>query len=126
MLTYEIDKASCFLEATVDGPIRKNEYVALSTEVDALLKTHDKFNFVAVVRSFGPFAPAVWWKDMIFRLTHRHWLNHAAVVSDPGWIGPVTRFFAPIYPAAIRAFPLSQLDEARAWARSGTMAETAC
>jgi hypothetical protein len=41
------------------------------------------------------------------------------MVSDSGWVGPLTRMFAPFYPAAIRTFRMDELEDARRWAKVG-------
>lgn len=125
MLKVEPDAAAGFLEITVDGTISRDEYEAIVTVVDELLKNHDKLNVVEVVRELGWIEPEVWWKDILFHLSHRNFLHRVAVVSDRGWVGPVTRLFAPLYPAAIRTFGEAELDEARRWARVGDVSRAA-
>lgn len=119
MFKVEKNTASGYLELTVDGVIHKADYEAAAAAVDELLKTHDKINVVEVVRDIGWVEPQVWWKDLLFHLAHRNFVHRAAVVSDSGWVGPVTRMFAPFYPAAIRTFAMDELDEARRWAKAG-------
>ncbi|MGB5078328.1 MAG: STAS/SEC14 domain-containing protein [Sphingorhabdus sp.] len=119
MLDVKIDKSAGYLEMTVDGTIDKEQYEQAVAAVDELLKTHTRIDAVEIVRDIGWIEAEVWWKDMLFHLTHRNILRRAAVVSDNGWVGPVTRFFAPLYPAAIRSFTMAELDEARRWAKEG-------
>lgn len=118
MLTVQSDDAAGFLELTVDGRIGKDDFQRAVDAVDHLLKSHKKIDVVEVVRDIGWIEPEVWWKDMVFHLSHGVFVRHAAVVSDQGWIGPLTRMFAPIYPAAIRSFPMADLEAARTWAKS--------
>jgi hypothetical protein len=125
MLGIKSTKSAGLVEVTVDGPITRSDYEALVAEVDSQLKTHQKLNVVEVVRAIGGVDFGVWWKDLIFHLTHRRWLNRVAVVSDKGWIGPLTRFLAPLYPAEVRTFPLSALEEARRWAKLGDVTKAA-
>lgn len=125
MLKIHTNKSAGLIELTVDGPIHKVEYEAAVAAIDALLKTHDKLNVVEVVRHIGWIDFDVWWKDLVFHLTHLNFIHRAAVVSDSGWIGPLTRFLAPLYPAEIRTFGLDQLEEARRWAKVGNVARAA-
>lgn len=118
MLTVQSDEAAGYLEMTVDGRIGKDDFQRAVDSVDRLLRTHKKIDVVEVVRDIGWVEPEVWWKDMVFHLSHGVFVRHAAVVSDQGWIGPLTRMFAPIYPAAIRSFPMADLEAARTWAKS--------
>lgn len=125
MLKVEKDLKAGYLELTVDGVVHKDEYQAAVAAVDELLENHEQLNVVEVVRDIGCVEAEVWWKDLLFHLSHRNFVHRVAVVSDSGWIGPVTRMFAPFYPAAIRTFGLDQLEYARTWARVGDVARAA-
>lgn len=125
MLKVEQDAKTGYLELTIDGAVGKADYEKAVEVVDDLLKTHEKLNVVEVVRDFGWIEPQVWWKDLFFHLSHRNFIHRAAVVSDHGWVGPLTRILAPFYPAAIRTFGMDQLDAARSWARVGDVAKAA-
>ena len=119
MLKVETDVPAGYLELTVDGAVDKEDYQAAVDAVDLLLQSHAQLNVVEVVRNIGWIEPEVWWKDLLFHLAHRNFIHRAAVVSNSGWVGPVTRIFAPFYPAAIRTFGLDQLEHARQWAKVG-------
>ncbi len=125
MLKVEADAKAGYLELTVDGVIHKADYEAAVAAVDELLKTHEQLNVVEVVRDIGWVEAEIWWKDLLFHLSHRNFVHRVAVVSDAGWVGPVTRMFAPFYPAAIRTFGLDQLEYARNWARVGDVGKRA-
>lgn len=125
MLTIECDERAGLIELTVDGDVKRVDYEATTQAVDRLLEGHDRLNAIEVVRRMGWVDFGVWWRDAVFHLTHRNWLNRVAVVSDSGWIGPVTRFFAPLYPAEVRTFALDQLEDARTWARVGNVSRSA-
>lgn len=125
MLKVDKDAKAGYLELTVDGVIHKADYEAAVAAVDELLKAHEQLNIVEVVRDIGWVEPQVWWKDLLFHLAHRNFIHRAAVVSDSGWVGPVTRLFAPFYPAAMRTFGLDQLEYARTWAKIGDHAKSA-
>lgn len=121
MLKVESDAKAGYLELTVDGVVHKDEYQQAVDAVDELLKTHEQLNVVEVVRDIGWIDAEVWWKDLLFHLSHRNFIHRAAVVSDNGWIGPMTRMLAPFYPAAIRTFGFDQLEYARTWAKVGDL-----
>ncbi len=125
MLKVETDVPAGYLEFTVDGAVDKEDYQAAVDAVDLLLQSHAQLNVVEVVRNIGWIEPEVWWKDLLFHLAHRNFIHRAAVVSDSGWVGPVTRIFAPLYPAAIRTFGLDQLEHARQWAKVGDVNKAA-
>ena len=119
MLKVHADAKTGYLELTVDGAIKKADFEAVIAAVDELIKSNKTVNVVEVVGEIGWVDVEIWWKDILFQLTHHKWLGRVAVVSDKGWVGPLTRFFAPLYPAEIRVFGLKQLDDARHWAKVG-------
>ncbi len=119
MLRMDVDEASNLIELTVDGPISRDSFTAALARLEALATSPHKLNVIEVVHDIGWIPPDLWWKDVMFNLHHHDWLNRVAVVSDKGWIGPLTRLFAPIYPASIRVFRESELEQARRWARDG-------
>ena len=118
MLDVRSDEAKGFLEITISGPIHDVDYATVVTAVDRLLALHKKINLVQIIKDIGWIDPSVWWKDLTFHLTHRHFLRRAALVSDAAWVGPVTQMFAPLYPATIRNFPVAELEAARQWAQA--------
>ncbi|MDE2410856.1 MAG: STAS/SEC14 domain-containing protein [Sphingomonadales bacterium] len=125
MLKIETDEAARLLVLTVDGEIHRADYETTVDTVDDMLTRHDKLNVIEIVRAIGWVDFDVWWRDLVFHLTHRNWLDRVAVVSDAGWVGPVTRFFAPLYPAEIRTFSLDDLEEAKQWAKVGDVSRSA-
>ena len=125
MLTLECDNADGYVEITLDGGIKVEEYEAVVAAIDDALKSHEKLNLVGVLRGFGHIDWTVWPRDLIFHATHRNWMKRVAIVSDMGWVEPTMRLFAPLYAAEIRCFPLARHDEARAWARTGSITRAA-
>lgn len=119
MLNVETDRDSGYLELTVDGRIEKSDYEKAVEAVDTLLETHKKIDVMEIVLDMGLVTPEVWWKDIVFHLSHHHFLRRVSVVSDNGWVGPLTRLFAPLYPAEIRTYSISEIDEARRWTKFG-------
>lgn len=119
MLKVEADREAGYLELTVDGRIDKADYERAIEAIDALLETHKKIDVMEIVLDLGFIEPEVWWKDIVFHLSHHHFLRRVAVVSDSGWVGPLTRLFAPLYPAAIRTFSVGEIFEARRWVKEG-------
>ena len=119
MLRVETDRKAGYLEMTVDGRIEKADYERAIQAVDLLLETHKKIDVMEIVLDIGVVTPEVWWKDIVFHLSHHHWLRRVAVVTDSGWVGPLTRLFAPLYPAEIRTYSIGEIDEARRWTKEG-------
>jgi hypothetical protein len=118
MLTVTMDKDAGYLELTVNGPIDATSYTKAIEAVDELLVRHKKIDVVQVIRDLGWIDPRVWWKDFSFHMTHRDFIRHAAIVSDKDWIGSVSNFLAPLFPAAVKTFKLADIEAARKWVRT--------
>lgn len=122
MLTINTTKSAGLIALTVDGAIHRPDYEAAVAAIDELLKSQDKLNVIEVVRDIGWIDAEVWWNDLILHLSHHRCFHRVAVVSDKGWVGSLTRFLAPLYPAEIPTFGLGQLEQAREWAKLGNVA----
>jgi hypothetical protein len=118
MLSFTTDRENGLMELVVEGAMHRSEYEAVVIAIDELLKIHDKIDIVEIVRDIGWIEPQLWWKDLIFHFHHRKFLRRAAIVSDKGWIGPIVRLLAPLYPAAMRVFREDEIELARAWAKA--------
>lgn len=119
MMKVVSDPETGCLEIAVDGPISVADYQAAVDAVDALLKQRKHINVVEIVKSVGSVSPEIWWKDMLFRMSHHNFLHRVAVVSDLGWVGAMTRVFSPLFPAEVKMFAAKDVDAARSWAKSG-------
>ena len=125
MLKVECDKDAGFVEITLDGALQAEGYAAVVTAIDDALTQHDKLNLVGVVLRFGPIDWSIWPMDMFFHATHRNWTKRIAIVSDMDAVAPAMQMLAPFYAAKIKCFPLAKLDQARAWARTGSITRSA-
>ncbi len=95
-------------------------------KLEAFIGRHGTIRIVEVVETFDGFDPTTFLDGLKFDLNHMTDVTHAAVVSDVGWIGVMTRAASMVMPVTIRAFTMDQLDDAREWARTTdrVMAET--
>lgn len=125
MLDIAMDLDAAYLELTVDGEIGDIDYQRAVDAVNLLLERHKKIDVVEVVKDIGWVDPSVWFKDLAFHLTHHNFMRRVAIVSDKGWIGPLANLVAPLYPATIRNFRLSEIETARRWARAADPATAA-
>lgn len=117
MLSCDVDSASGVVELTVDGAITRAEYEKVVAVLEAELARHDKLRVIETIRAIGHIDAAVWWQDVRWAFGHIGKMGRCAVVTDKGWVGSITRAIGALMPAEIRVFPLTALDEARAWVR---------
>jgi Protein of unknown function (DUF3478). len=118
MLSFTTDEDAGYIEMTVDGDVEQAEYEAVVQAIERLIVRHERIDAVEVIRRLGDMPMGLWWRDLNYSLSRMDRFGRCAVVSDSGWIGPMARFFGAFIRAEIRSFPLSELEAARAWARS--------
>jgi hypothetical protein len=116
MLAMTTDENNGLVELTVDGRIERADFERVVAEFERLLETHKQLNVVEVIRNFEGIDPSLWWQDVRWSFGHIHRFARAAVVTDSGWIGPVTRAVGALLPSEIRTYPLADIAAARLWA----------
>jgi len=119
MLSYTVDEDTGVIDLIVDGAITRADYEALIPVLNAQIARHGKLRVVETVRKLGPIDWSLWWQDVKWVADHRDKVARAAVVTDHGWIGPITRAAAALFSGEMRVFPESQGGAARAWVREG-------
>jgi hypothetical protein len=60
------------------------------------------------------------WDDGAFGIKHWRDFSHVAVVTDIGWLRSAAGIFAPLIPADVRLFRLSELPAAKDWIATDT------
>jgi hypothetical protein len=119
MLSHTADEEAGWIEITIDGKIGAEDFDPVVAAADSLIARHGKINAIEIIRNFEGMDPAIWWKDLSWGMRHIAKFSRVAVVTDSGWIGPMTRAFGALMPAEIRTFSMADLEKARAWIRTG-------
>ena len=66
-------------------------------------------------KQFVGFELEALWDDGAFGLKHWHEFSRIAVVADQAWLRAAVSMFAPLIPAEVRLFNLSELAGAKDW-----------
>ena len=117
-LIYEEDDATKTAMITVSGKIERADYDAVIEPMQAFINKHGTVNFIEVLESFSGFDPSVIWPGIKFDFANLKNIRRVAVVSDIGWISPLTKAAGYFMSTKLRMFDMSELDEARDWVRS--------
>ncbi|MDG1279672.1 MAG: STAS/SEC14 domain-containing protein [Pseudorhodobacter sp.] len=102
-------------EFTVSGKITSEDFDALSEPLEAFVKEHDKIRLLEIIEDFHGFDPMMLWKGIKYDIRLIPHITHCAVVSDMGWISPLTKAAGAVMSTKLRTFDLEELDAARAW-----------
>ena len=105
-------------EIIVDGKVTKEEFDRIAGQLHKFIEAHGTIKFLEVIQNFKGFDPSVIWDGIKFDMQHLRFISHCAVVSDIGWISPISRAAGAFMSTKLRTFSLGQLDEARQWIKS--------
>ena len=119
MITSSTDPTDGVVEFTVAGSISREEYDRIVADMDKAIATFGKLRLIEVIEEVGAIDSSIWWRDVTWAWRHLKDVARCAVVTDKGWIGPVTRAASALIPAEVRVFPLAELGAARRWVRGG-------
>lgn len=119
MITSSTDPADGVVEFTVSGGISREEYDRIVAEMNAAIAAFGKLRLIEVIEQVGSIDSSIWWQDVKWAWRHLKDVARCAVVTDKGWLGPVTRAVGALLPAEVRVFPLAEIGTARAWVREG-------
>lgn len=119
MITCLTDPTDGVVELTVAGSVARADYDRVVAEMDGAIAAFGKLRLIETIEEIGAIDSSIWWQDIKWGWHHLKDIARCAVVTDSGWIGPVTRAAGALLPAEVRVFPLADIDGARAWVREG-------
>ena len=102
------------------GEIEHEDYdEVLVPELHRALEAGGKLRTLYVIEDLDEIEPGALWADskLGFDLGVRHhdaWVR-SAIVTDVHWMAQATRLFAWMIPGEARVFPMSELEQAKAW-----------
>ncbi|CUX79746.1 MAG: SpoIIAA-like protein [Roseibaca calidilacus] len=114
-IEYREDDATRTAEVLVRGKITMEDYTAAVEPMQAFIDRHGTVKFIEVIESFSGFDPAVLWPGIKFDWRNISQISHVAVVSDLGWVGPLSKAAGALISSQVRFFQLDELNAARAW-----------
>jgi hypothetical protein len=99
------------------GRVTRADYNAVLTPaIEKALTTHQRIRlYYELGPDFAGIDPGAMWEDFKVGVEHLTRWERAAVVTDVEWIKQGLRLFSFLMPGAMKAFPTSEADEARAW-----------
>jgi len=116
--TYKEISEQKTAEIIVDGKVTKEDFDRITGQLHKFIETHETIKFLEVIQNFKGFDPSVIWDGIKFDMQHLRFISHCAVVSDIGWISPISRAAGAFMSTRLRTFSLDQLNEARQWIKN--------
>lgn len=117
-LIYSEDAESKVMEIRLDGRVTRADFDAIADKVQAFIDAYQPVRMVEIIDSFEGFDPSVLWPGIKFDIRNIRHISHVAVVSDLGWISPLSKAAGAVISTRLRTFDMAHLDEARDWVRS--------
>ncbi|KPU84990.1 hypothetical protein JI58_00315 [Marinosulfonomonas sp. PRT-SC04] len=101
------------IEIHVDGKVSQAEFDTAITGMDAFIQTHGTVKFLETIVSFKVgMDVSMFWEGLKFDMKN---ISHCAVVSDIGWISPMSKAAGAFMSTKLRTFNMGEIDAARAW-----------
>ncbi|SLN69018.1 hypothetical protein PEL8287_03845 [Roseovarius litorisediminis] len=117
-ITYSENDETKTVEFTVSGRVTRADYDKVVAPMQAFIDRHGKVKMIEIIESFDGFEPSVLWPGIKFDFQNIRHISHVAVVSDIGWISPVSKAAGAFLSTKLRTFEMSEVDQARAWVAS--------
>ncbi|MBI1417451.1 MAG: STAS/SEC14 domain-containing protein [Limimaricola sp.] len=102
------------------GEITRADYEqTLIPLIEARIKAEGKIKlFYLIARDFAGYTVSAMWDDTRLGLSHLRDFARVALVTDVGWIRNGARMFAPLIPAPVHVFALSERHQAEEWVKA--------
>ena len=117
-IQYREDPAYRLAEIEVEGRVTNADFDEVAPRIQALIDSYGTIRLLEVIRGLDGFEPSMTWKGIKFDMRNLRHISHVAVVSDFGWIGPLSKAAGAFMSTRIRTFDLQDLDAARAWLKN--------
>jgi len=111
------DLPSGVIGFAAEGTVTDEDYkTVLIPSVEDALKAGGKIRFLYVLGpDFESYAPGAMWDDTLFGARHYFDFEKIACVTDHEVYAAMIRSFGMLMPAAVRVFPVKELEVAKAW-----------
>ena len=115
--TYTEDPEHKIAELVVDGKVTHEDFNNIARQLENFIEKHGRIKLLEEIRTLEGIEASMVWEGIKFdikNLKHIRHISHCAMVSDIGWLSPISKAAGAFISCKIRTFTLDQLDEARA------------
>ncbi|WP_135501047.1 STAS/SEC14 domain-containing protein [Roseovarius aestuariivivens] len=116
--TYHEDDSTGTAEITVSGRVTQDDFDAIASPLQDFIDRHGTIRLIEVIESLTGFDASMIWSGLKFDIRNIPHISHVAVVTDIGWLSPVSRAAGAVISCKLRTFPMADLDAARDWIRA--------
>ena len=119
-IEYREDAESGIIDVTINGRVTEDDYHRIIPQIEAFIQNqpNQKIKILEIIKKYDGFDFSVLSKGFKFDMAHLKNYQKCAVVSDSGWIGPLSRLAGMMVSCDIRTFKTNELEEARNWLKA--------
>ena len=99
----------------VIGTVKKEDYAALTADVEALLQEHDSIGLLLDLEEFEGEEMKAWGVDLKFGREYRKKIAKMAIVGDKKWQERMTALVDPFYAREAEFFHTAEREAAWQW-----------
>lgn len=99
------------------GKVSKEDYELFVPQIEGLMKGDARIRLLVELHDFKGWTAGALWEDTKFAARHFNDIQKLAVVGDSRWEKGMTSFIKPFTKAAVKYFPMQDIDRAREWIR---------
>lgn len=113
--TLTTDAKTAVATIEVEGRVTREEFDRLVPEFEAFIEALGTVRLIEIIHSFDGFDKSLLWEGLKVDMRVIPNISHCAVVSDIGWMSPVSKAAGAFISTKLRTFPMRDLDAAKAW-----------
>lgn len=104
------------VELHVDGKVTQEEFDSVIKDMGRFIQNYGKVKLLEKITTFKVGMDMhMLWEGMKFDMKNIRHISHCAVVSDIGWLSPVSKAAGALVATKLRTFSMDEIDAARAW-----------
>ncbi|MDA7426276.1 SpoIIAA family protein [Thalassococcus lentus] len=112
---YTENEETGVVEIHLDGRVTVDDFEAIIKPLQSFIDSQGDIKVIEVIESFDGFDKSILMPGIRFDLRNMSHVSHVAIVSDIGWISPMSKAIGALLPTRLRTFALGELDDARQW-----------
>lgn len=112
-----LDDTRKLAELRVDGAVTREDFDRIAPDFEAFVEACGTIRLLEVIERMGKIDMSMVWDGMKLDLRVIPHISHCAVVSDIGWLSPVSKAAGALMSTKLRTFPMAEESAARTWLR---------
>ena len=94
------------VELLIDGEVTNDDFHSILKSLGDFIEEHQNVKILEIVENFEGFNPSMLWEGIKFDTKHIKNVSHCAIVSDIGWLSPISKAAGSFTNTKVRTFHL--------------------